>query len=77
MKKQDTKENARLAREIADAARRNPRIDLRLFREWQAMMEVVESVPKPARPNLPAPPKNADNAQPRLQKIPLEIFERR
>ena len=47
----------------------NPHIDMELFREWRAVMEIIKRIP-------PAPEKPEIPKKQRLQPIPLRFFRR-
>lgn len=55
--------------ELKAASLHNPYIDMELFREWQAVMEIIKNIPSaPEKPEIP-------KKQP-LQPIPLRLFRR-
>ncbi len=60
----------RFIREVKSAAHGNPNVDMDLVREWQEITKTVDSVPQGPAPE----PKIVK--QPRLQPIPLRVFNR-
>ena len=60
------KEN-RFIREVETATRDNPNIDMDLIREWQKIAAMLEKLP-------PLPAESSEKEQPRLQPIPLNLF---
>lgn len=61
------KEN-RFIREVEAATRDNPNIDMDLIREWQKTAAMLEKLPPP-------PAESSEKEQPRLQPIPLKLFD--
>ena len=57
-------------KEVEDAFHSNPHVDMDLFRQWQEIEKILDSLPKEPEPK----PKKAKPF--RLQPIPLEIFGR-
>ena len=60
------KEN-RFIREVEAATRENPNVDMDLIRECQKIAEMLEKLP-------PLPAESSEKEQPRLQPIPLNLF---
>ncbi|MCY4361513.1 MAG: hypothetical protein OXE42_04900 [Gammaproteobacteria bacterium] len=63
-----TIEENRFIREVEAATRDNPNIDMDLIREWQKIAAILEKLPISAESN--------EKKQPRLQPIPLKLFNR-
>ena len=55
-------------REVEAACHENPYVDMNLFRQWQEMTKILDSLPKEPEPK----PKKVKPF--RLQPIPLRMF---
>ena len=58
----------RFIKEVKDAARGNPKIDMKLVKEWQKIEKILDSLPPQPEPKAPKPI--------HLQPIPLQMFDR-
>lgn len=59
--------NNRFVKEMKTVVRDNPQIDTEQMREWQRISKILDSIPPEPEPEPPEPP--------RLQPIPLKMFE--
>ena len=64
----NTQQKNRFVREVEAVAQDNPCVDMDLIKEWQKMAKMLDKLPPPPEPE-PAHP-------PRLQPIPLKLFNR-